>query len=397
MRRLSTAVVLLALAGSAGAGEPPVTDAEWDRRDMDARWVFYRRAPDAPEEAWIAYAVKRHDWEFLEWLALTSRSGNALLALADADAPNWVRCAKWPAADSHRRQAATGRLDRLKDAGKYLPPWDPEVLLAPLVAPPDLAELGDRRKAEPGKRYVHQVVRAIDVLAESALHGEPWAGRLAALVGHPHSGVRRAACLAYGSRPPDEVPLAALEVRASDEAETPAVRAAAVLGLSYAESPAAYGVLLGVATTPAHPAWRAAVSRLGDLDDGFALEVWKGLDVAAAGADAKAFLAAQADRIRARVAATDGAALASRVVPMLERAASMDLSCGPFEGTFVSWSLLAVHARRGEPEVRGALEQAKEAYESPHAERGLADPLRDRVRAYARSVLEEDEASLRAR
>ncbi len=397
MRRLSTAVVLLALAGSVGAAEPPVTDAEWDRRDGEARWVLYRRSSNAPEEAWIAYAVKRRDWEFLEWLALTSRSGNALLALADADAPNWVRCAKWPAADSHRLQAATGRLDRLKDAGKYLPPWDPEVLLAPLVAPPDLAELGDRPKTEPGNRYVHQVVRAIDVLAESALHGEPWAGRLAALVGHRHPRVRRAACLAYGSRPADEVPLAALEARASDEAETPAVRAAAVLGLSYATSPAAYGVLLRIATTPAHPAWRAAVSRLGDLDDGFALEAWKGLDAAAAGAAAQAVLAAQAERIRPRDAATDGAELAARGVPMLERAAWMDLSCGPFEGTFVSWSLRALHARRGDPEVRGALERARDAYESPHAERGLAGPLRERVRAYARSVLEGDEASLRAR
>ena len=423
------AVLLVALAGLAASAAParteeprlpPVSGADWEARDAEARWLLYRRS-EAPHEDWVAFLESRRETAFLEWVALTSRRADALQALRRLEAPEWVRCAVWSLAtvDTHvlggsqalltarpalvlawfdlHPEAAKGPAATLRvaleqkvttreDASRLLPPLDLTVLLADLVPPAQLHDLSDRTRVEPGHRYVHQVERAIDILVARKWLGEPWVGRLEALVNHGHPAVRRASALAWAHAPPDAVPRTTLLARVDDAAERPEVRSAALIGLSYASDPRAWITLVRVAQSPTHPAWTAAVSRLGDIDDGFAPTRWRDLAVTAAGPAAPALLASSAARIRERVAALDAGAYASRVPVLLDRAAQADLECDPLEGTLVPWTLETVRARAGEDPVRLRLEQLRDAPAVP-ATRELAAERMERAREYARSTL----------
>jgi hypothetical protein len=135
-------------------------------------------------------------------------------------------------------------------------------------------------------------------------------------------------------------------------------------------------VLLRVGTTPDHPAWRSAVSRLGDLDDGFAIEAWKETEAKLL-PDAKAFVDEAVGRIRA-LTGGDDAAFAHRVAGMLARAAWVDLSCSPFEVTFVEWTMKTIRSRLGSPDVRSAVGGAASKMRDPH--------VRARVAEYADSL-----------
>ncbi|HVG93792.1 MAG TPA: hypothetical protein VND21_05060, partial [Planctomycetota bacterium] len=105
------AVLLVALAGLAASAAParteeprlpPVSGADWEARDAEARWLLYRRS-EAPHEDWVAFLESRRETAFLEWVALTSRRADALQALRRLEAPEWVRCAVWSLAtvDTH--------------------------------------------------------------------------------------------------------------------------------------------------------------------------------------------------------------------------------------------------------------------------------------------------------
>jgi hypothetical protein len=414
-RRLAACAVIALghIAARASAGDPPVELAEWEARDVEGRWAALRASLDATnggsEGTWIGFLAKRGEWDLLEWLALTSRNRTALGALETADAPAWLRVAAWQVggADSHSLETAKAALVRhpalaaswleahptalpaerktlleelrAKDAtrvdvARYLPPHDPEVLLADLRPAASIEETG-----------VARVERAILVLAHSRLRGEPWSSRLAALLEHPHPRVRRAAALSYAHRPADENPRERLDglVEAADQ--PPDVRVAALVGLSYSQDPAAYDRLLRVATDPAHVAWKGAVSRLGDLDDGFAPFAWdRALAERQPGAGYLAFAREQAGRIAERTKAHDAAAFAKRVPVLLERAAWVDLHCSPFEGDLVEWTTGAVKARAGEPPVREALTALTTPGDFPL---DLAGAVRERVRGYATDLL----------
>ena len=434
MRRAAGIALLVvgAAAGRSRAGDdppstPPVSLAAWEERDVEGRWVLYRSSqglkPGEFEDPWIPFLAKRKKFQLLEWISLTSAAPAAVEALAKADAPGWVRCAVWSlrATDSHvgggaekwlteKRPglalawferfpaAAVGPGERIlqvlrakaakrEDASALLPPLEPETVLADLRPPAHLEEWGDRTQAEPGHRYVHQVERAIEALCYTRLEGVPWAGRLAALLSHAHPKVRRAAALAYARRPRREIPVGLLLAQAADEKEAPEVRAAALLGASYSDHPAAYARLLGIATEVTNPLWRAATSRLGDVDDGFAIGHWEALGPARLAGGDKAFAEEQAARIRARVAASDEEA----VPRMLERAAWIDLACDPLEERFGAWTRKELRGRLAAPGVRAAVERARDGYEPGFLARATKGPdssaIRDRVRAYSKDIL----------
>jgi hypothetical protein len=443
MRALAVAAFLaIALPGAARADDPPAkvappptTLAEWSRLDADAKWVKFR-ASNAGEDTWVRFLAECKDFAFLERIATWTTDAWALLALCEAKAPQFPRVAVWSltSVDSHVqgaaerclvethpglarawftrfRDAASGKAAGVAarlgaasvpsaDASGFLPPLDPAAVYADLAAPADLSEMGDATAATPGRAYVHRVEWAIESLGRFAYR----AGRekpLATLVTHPHPQVRRAAAQAWAYFPPESIPADLLTARLDDESEVPAVRSAAALGLSWSDLPSAYTRLLRVSTTPAHPAWRAAVSRLSDVDDGFAALVWAPDRLRLPAADA-AFLAERVESIDQRVAATtDGDRLAARVVPMLERAAWSDLHCDPFEGEIVPWTAKTLHARAtAHPEVRAALTHARDGYEPPDrpAASGSAaarEALRDRVRSYAGDILSGE--TIRAR
>jgi hypothetical protein len=437
--------MLLALlaAGWARADEAPieplpVTEAAWDARDAEGRWVLYSEAqgakPGLVGDPWLPFLAKRREWNFVEWIALSTPEPAALDALAQANAPQWVRCAVWRLSvwDGHamggsRRwltetrpglalawlerfpAAAKGKAASLlldlkakdpprEDASALLPPLDLETVLADLRPPPVLEDWGERARAEPGRRYVHQVERTLAILEQRRdLEGEPWAGRLASLLGHAHPGVRRAAALAYAHREPAEIPVGLLAARVRDDREIADVRTAALLGLSYSDHPAAYGMLLRIAAMPAHPAWRAAVGRLADEDHGFAPEEWTTLDPAPAGPDAKAFLAEQAARIRERVAASRDAAnedaswLAREARTLLERAAWLELAQSPAGARLASWTTRTLRSGLATRGTRAALEALRKGYVPSFRAEAAPGPTaaatRDRVRSFAARML----------
>lgn len=412
---------------------PPVDEAAWSGRDAEGRWVLVLRSLHAGERdaaSWAKFLAGRREWDLLEWLALTSVDGSALDALATADAPTWVRTAVWTLAarDSHKfeggdawlekkrpglalawlelhpsskyPQLKTARIDALRmslkskavtleDASKYLPPLDPEVVLSALRPPAEVEDLADRPRASPGRVYVHQVQRAIDVLSQSKLDGSPWDERLEALLAHANPRVRSAAALGYAHRDPGSIPVPTLRRIVRDAKEHPEVRSSALLGLSWSDSPAAYLIAADISMNADHPAWSAAVSRLGDLDTGFALEAWK--DVAPTTERDRAFLDAQRQRIRERFAAQneqDETEVALRVATMLERAAWADLSCDPLEVTIVPWTLERLREGLSSPDVRAGVEAAGSSYSPVRAQDGpTVSDRRARIQEYAHEIL----------
>lgn len=312
--------------GAAGPayGAPPATPAEVDAfaaKDVEGRWVAYHAAPE-PVAAWVAFLAQRKDYELLEHLALTARTLEALDALQVADAPGWIRCATWrlTSSDSHAMDAARKfLLDRrpgafldwvarhpsvvegpegrpaasvlrlieaqdprpsLEDASRYAPPFDPAVVLAALTPPAEVVDFGGAARAEPGVVYAHQVVRALEAWATTNRRVEPWNGRVAALVGAASPAVAKAAALACAWLPAADVPVERLSALLDATDRPGDVRAAAAIGLSYAPTPDAYLRVCAVAADPAHVAWSAAVSRLGDVGDELALAVLAGLTLA---------------------------------------------------------------------------------------------------------------------
>lgn len=401
MRRVSLLLAWLVVTTSTAHAGPPADAAAFGARDLEGRWAAYREAPE-PIAAWVAFLAPRRDWDLLEWIALTSRTSEALKALEEADAPAWIRCAVWrlEGADSHADEEARGLLlgrrrgevldwlerhpevargavasvlDRLRetvadkdriDASRMAPPWTAASLLR---------DLDPRPPPGPGSA---QVERALWAWARSSLREPPWVGKVVALLDHADPAVRRAAALSCAWLPPPKVPAERLERMFSDAKEPADVRAAAAIGWSFALEPEVPLRLLHVAEEAAHPAGSAALSRLGDLGDEFAAE-----RLAKPGpAEREPMRLDALRRIRARLAAEDAAGFAARVPALLRRAAWADLSCDPFETDLVPFTVALVKARASEPAVRAALDDAAAAGDAP------GDRLAPRVRELVETI-----------
>lgn len=437
MSRVTLCLAALAVGSlgvhAARADEPPaapVSDEAWKARDLEGRWVLFRAAPDADagafESRWVKFLAQHEEWELLEWTALATTGSAAVDALESANRPTWMRTAVWTlqAGDSHKRgnaevrlrahaplvrswfarnpRAAWGRAQAFskalategdsldtQGAAALAPAHVPLVLLAGLTPPPDVEPFGERLRAEPGVTYVHQVERALAILAESGLQGQPWTSVHAALLTHPVREVRRAAALAAAKRPLERDLETALAARLEVADEHADVRSAALLALSNSPDPARRAQLLTIGANPRHPAFTAAVSRLADLDDGFALELWKDLDATPAGATAPAFLAGERKRLGERLAARDPDAAAESVARMLELAAHVDLLCSPLEDTLVPWTLATILRLANTRPVRAALDELAKDPAAPAktSDKSLAESRAERVREYAREIL----------
>ncbi|MBL9086449.1 MAG: hypothetical protein JNM10_04840 [Planctomycetia bacterium] len=419
-------VAWAALAAPRVSAAPPATPAEVEAfaaKDLEARWVAYHAAPE-PVAAWVAFLAQRKDYELLELLALTTRTLEALDALQVADAPGWLRCATWrlTSSDSHAMDAARKfLLDRrpgaflawvarypsvlegpsgqpaasvarliegqeprpsLEDVARYAPPFDADVVLAALTPPAEVADLGAAPRAAPGVVYVHQVVRALEAWAMTNRRVEPWNGRVAALVGATSPAIAKAAALACAWLPRADVPVARL-LALLDARDRPAdVRAAALVGLSFSPAAEAYLRVCAVAADPAHVAWSAAVSRLGDVGDELALAVLAGLTLAD-----EADVARDAARaaIAGRLAAEEAPAAAARTPGLLGRVARAEAVGDARAPVYAAAAVRALAGKAGWAEVRAALEALRDTPPSADDEGG-------RVAALARKALEEARA-----
>jgi hypothetical protein len=445
--RLFASAALLALLGAGVAPslaeEPasaPVADDVWDAHDGEGRWVLLRTAPDRFTgplgSRWVPYLVRRGEWDLLEWVVLATANSQAIEALEKAGRPTWVRAAVWAlgSRESHALDSAALRLKthaplvrawfaRHAKTQAQLPPpartfaehlaaeggavdeagaaalaapYNPVVLLAALLPPREVVPFGDRLRAQPGVTYLHQVERALDMLGESGFVGSPWLDHLGALLAHPVPAVRRAAALACVPRRGD-IPAEALLARLESPAESADVRSAALLGLSLSPDPAVRARILVIGSDPLHPAFTAAVSRLADVDDGFAIMLWNDLDASAAGPTVQAFLQAERRRLSARIAAQKGDSLGQRIPDMLALAAHVEMTAHPLEGRLLPWTLHTIGAALAAPEVRAALETL--AADPPPEERATPSEAAraERVRLHARALLAKPPAPTRAR
>jgi hypothetical protein len=297
---------------------PPVTNAEWDKRDLEGKWVYYQKSVEQDSEtyaAWLQYLDKRNDFAFLERLALYEGNMNALKILSRQKAPQWMRVAVWlrqayPSQhepnDTHwmitgsdpafaysylkkyKEVVQKGPLEfsylalekanlPLVDVSKALPPFDLKEVFRYLDAPGDISDFGDRERAEAGKVYLHQVLRTIDAFTLSNRYQQPWLGKLTQLTRHPNEKIRQAGYLAfthfrYSNVNPGDIPYREFTNAANSINEPPAIREAALMAYSYYDHPEVYLKLLRVARETDHPGWNAAVSRLFDLGNDFTLK-----------------------------------------------------------------------------------------------------------------------------
>lgn len=308
---------------TAGAQEvkAPVEMSQWDKRDLEARWVLMAsQLEDDPEKMtqWVAWLAQEKQFKLLEWLAIYQPDafkshgvGKVLLA---ADADQWIRVAAWHRNSSpymgHGRQQAgqmlleaspgvsehwitthRAELDNwepslsslyqqlesddieAKDSSKYVAPFQPDRIFAVLDSKVKVAAFGDRLSAEDGVVYEHQIVRAINGVVISGRRNDALKMKLRKLIDHPNERVRIEAMLAHSFLLPgtrSERPNRFIQI-VEDENESAAVRQAALLGVSYQLHPSLNLKLHAVASEPDHPAWNSAISRIGDVGKGYSM------------------------------------------------------------------------------------------------------------------------------
>ncbi|MEP3482203.1 MAG: hypothetical protein ABJZ55_23360 [Fuerstiella sp.] len=305
----------------------PVEKSEWEKRDIEGRWVLMMSQLDEDPAAisnWVAWLAQEKQFELLEWLAIYQADafkshgvGKALLA---ADAPGWIRIAAWHRNSSpymgHGRQQAgqmlleanpavvedwiTTHRENLdnwepslnslygqlgsddiaaKDSSSYDGPFQPKEVFALLESPQKVAVFGDRLQAEAGVVYEHQVVRVIRAVAISGRRSDQRKQEIGKLIDHSSERIRIEAMLAHSFLLPEssgERPNRFLQI-VDDESESAAVRQAALLGVSYQDHPSLILKLHTVAGEPDHPAWKSAISRIGDLGRGYSMIILNSL------------------------------------------------------------------------------------------------------------------------
>ncbi len=436
--RSALAVVALALAPF------PVTHQEasleplfasWSAAEGIERWLVYEEEIRPHPELAAAFRrrlVQDRELGFLEEIAIYGGQLETLQALIEADAPQWIRVAVWglELQDSHRREKIVPWLHRQpavvrdwlerhgapseraaeslrelaaggyarSDSTRFLPPLEPEQVfrhLDPANLPPDRTGRTGRtslpEEAPEHRALVAHIERELAGLSALERHEPPWPERVLALTREEDAAVRRAACLAFTHFRPGEIPVDELWSAVQDAAREPQDRELALLAWSYGPHARVYVELHDIALAPDHPAWKAALARLGELGDGFTLARLASLDGAGLTGEERGHLEAQRERIVERERALESSITTStdRVRELLERAAWADLRCHPLEGELREWSLATVRRWSAIPEVRAALQELAQGYEpDPWLDPGSPyGGMRERVRDYARGLI----------
>lgn len=259
---------------------PPGMDerlfAEWKLRDFEGRWVLLQRLlADRPMDEiqiWNQWLAERGEFELLERDALDDTNwSSASILLEQADAPQWLRLAHWHsnASDSHTWDAAKASLEtrpaltlawieahptlledpstkklyealakeckEREECAKYLPPFDLDVLYAPLEnAGKGWVDFGDRLIAVSGERYTHQTLHAMEVLACHKRRPASWQRRLFDLASAKNLQVRLAALETATRLDSKALPWTEFRALFESRGEPDVVRGAAWIALTYA-------------------------------------------------------------------------------------------------------------------------------------------------------------------
>ncbi len=329
---------------------PPVTDEEWKARDIEGRWVLMKNDIDAnplQRTVWVQYLAERKEFELLEWMSLymvdafkTAMIGETL---ATANSSRWLRVAAWhcmnPPYVGHGRQVALSILfthdpgtaeDWLtkhkalidnweigiayqykalqdddikpKDSSNYLLPFNREDVFKLLDAPETVQDFGNRKTADKDTVYAHQVARTIDAVIISGRRDEKLLKQVRDLINHDNTMISQTALLAFSYLAPNLPKSDRLDDFLSivDDADArPELRESALMGYSFHRHPAVELTLLKIAADPAHPAWKAAVSRLGDIGHDFTMDLLKNSVPATLDAEHKKILDESLKRLQA--------------------------------------------------------------------------------------------------
>lgn len=301
----------------------PVSEEEWNVRDVEGKWVLLSKdiANDPTKiKAWVEFLQRKKEFQLLEWMAIyipdAFKSHGVGRGLAADNAPQWIRVATWhstgPATFGHGEQMATTLLksspgivkhwltthkekidlwegdlsqtakwleqDKFPpvDASDYLPPLQVSDLFVHLTPGKDLTDFAERRNAEPGVVYKHQVIREIHGVFISGRRDAELLRQVRQLTKHPDNQIRHAAFLAHSYLLPQTSGAERQDdfgAVVDDPNEPAIIREAALLGFSYHRHPCVLLKLHAVAADLQHPAWNAAVSRLGDIGQGFSISL----------------------------------------------------------------------------------------------------------------------------
>jgi hypothetical protein len=402
------------LAAQQPRSAPPELPADWAQRDLEGKWVAYRRDCEAhvsdPDrrENWGRLLGERGELQLLEWIGIYEGWRFAGEPLAARNAPSLFRVALWNLAayDSHnkdnarkvlaaRANAVLGWLDKFPEAGRgrgaeffeklrsngepadpgdQLPPLDPVQFLVPqLDAPAQLAEFGERRTAEPGVRYVHQVVRALDGLLVWGEAADMHVPKVLALAHRGELAVRTAAWSTLTKMPGELLPVEPL-VAAADGERDPASRRLATLAMSCSAHPRAVFETLRIVADAQHAGSDVALLRLGELADPFVLALMQELQTAAGGRDA---VAAAVDKTQRRLAGLQLADVPQTAMVWVERAAWLRATGDPRAARAAAVLGQALRDRLPDGALRDAL--------APLAK----GPLRAQFRGDERAKMEE--------
>lgn len=402
---------------------PPVDVELWNTLDLEARWVLFKKSK-APGAHWAQFLAERKEEELLEWIVISDTWSDFGPRLAAMDSPRWIRATCWNSEnpDSHSLESAEktlllrsplvldwldknpkalrGKLQKLRaglekqargkreDSARYLPALDPAAVLRHLDAPARVVEFGERPRAQPRRVYLHQVERAIQAMLNGGFFAARWRRKLLALTSHPVPAVRRAAYLAFSRVPAQFIPHGVFLDRARRVQHAPE-RGWALLAFSYAGHPRVFSVLHEYARQPENAAWQSAVSRLGDIGNGFTVAWLAALKEAELGEPARDLLARQLTRIRARIKATKPMTVARQLRDLLERAAWAGARDLELADQLVAWTRERIRSVATAAEVRRQLRILAAAYVTP---RHLGDAefrarFRQLVRGYASELL----------
>jgi len=423
--------------------------AKWESRDLEGKWVYFLksyRQGSARGKAWVKHLAEKREFELLEWLVIYQRNAFKQLqageALATANAPQWVRAAVWarrsPQSMGHGEKKSRSLLvqhnpafayswmhkfreealktDRVKkdytllqkrnlklvDVSKALPPLKADDVFKYLDAPAELEEFGNRRRAEPGKIYIHQVLRAIDGVTIAGYYEEPWIGKLHNLTQHSNSTVRHAAYLSmtFVARQLDlsNYSLEHFEKVIDDPNETAKIREAALMAFSYFDHPRVFVKLHNVARDTDHPSWKAAVSRLGDFGSGFTIIYLQQLsDATLLESDARFWMAIESNirMMEEKRSAMTRYTTDSEVRRMLERAAWTELTRDSMHEELTLWTIkkLAEHPNKT---ISRTLEKIQVNYLPKFKNKVGTGTVRERVRALAELIVITREANERS-
>ncbi len=429
-------LVLLLLGASQEEGiRSRAEDAfrEWRGAPPDERWTRYVREiqeDGALQDAFFGHLREEGQFEFLEEVVLYGRDAqSALRELTAADAPGWLRCAVWcldRRSDSHTWESARSSLleradlafgwfeahppsspealrvqDELRAAGavprhdpRYLPAYDRAFVLRALDPNGEVVSTLHRSPTGSGAWLgaALSIERALEGFSFLLEHPEPWREWVTRLTGDEVERVRLCAYRSLTRFRPREIPVEHLWRDVGNAGLERTAREHALLAWSFGPDDEVYVRLHEIALDPDHPAWFAALSRLGDLGDEFTLDLLARLREVELSPPAAAHREAELGRISERLSALAAQdpqrGKVDRLRRILTRVAWADLNCHRLEEDLRSWMQEILRAWSESPEVVAALRELATSFEpDPDQETAtLFGDLRSRVRSYAREL-----------